>query len=395
MRVLIIPSADITMSTITRCRSVIESLLDYSHPVAVVCTSSIESWFNSIDIPIFYRPEPDFNAIVTDATIPVRNLTNYVKLIGLADPIFVAESVEAEIQAIQAFKPDIVFSDFDLTAPISAKACSLPLASTANSPFHPTFTSSLARPLRKTNELIQPFNEVLLKNGLELVKTLEELCFLRSDIKIVPSASELEPFMKDVPGTYFVGPLISKILEEQDIPEWLEELDESHPLVFVYLSVGDIGPAEIIDIIPKAFNETEFNVIVSFGHYPGLSDFPRSTHNVRFEKFVPGVAMLRKSGVFIFHGGQNTTVNAVQYEVPSIVFPCLVFERNFNARMIKSIGAGVRLKHSQFRPEILRQTARNLVHQGLSEKAQAIARSLKSLGGAERVVEILESALKQ
>ena len=391
MRVLVMPSPDMTMSSITRCLSVVEALSEDSHQVAAVCTNTSRFWFEAIGVMVFSRPEPVFESVLADGIIPVHNLADYVELVGLGTPTFVEESVKAEVKAIRIFKPDIALCDFNLTASISTQLCGLPLASTAHSPFHPEFTAPLFKPPKAPKRWMEPFNRILQSRSIKPIQALEELYFLRSEIKLCTSVPELEPFLVNVPGIHFVGPLLSKSLEQQRVPEWIEELDQSRPVVFVYLSVGDILPPEMIDVVPRAFDNTEFQVIVSFGHHPGVSTLPSPTTNVRFEEFVPGAAMLKRSDIFIFHGGQNTTVNAIQNEVPSMIFPCLVFERDFNARMAESVGAGVRLEHSEFTPSRLRETARQLIQRGFSKRARAVAARLRSLGGASYVVQILAS----
>ncbi len=225
MRVLIMPSPDITMGSMTRCISVVEALSLGSHQVASVCTNTSRYWFEDIGVKVFPRPEPVFDAALADGIIPVRNLTDYVELVGLGNPVFVQESVNAEVEAISIFKPDIVFCDFNLTAPIATQICGLPLASTAQSPFHPKFAAPLFKSPKEPKRWIQPFNRILQSRSIKPIQALEELCFMRSEIKINTSVPELEPFLVNVPGIHFVGPLLSKSLEKQHIPEWMEKLE--------------------------------------------------------------------------------------------------------------------------------------------------------------------------
>jgi UDP:flavonoid glycosyltransferase YjiC (YdhE family) len=100
--------------------------------------------------------------------------------------------------------------------------------------------------------------------------------------------------------------------------------------------------------------------------------------------------MLEHSDLLIFHGGQNTLVNALQHRVLSIVFPCLIFERDFNARMIESMGAGIRLPHAEFRPAPLYDTASQLWRRGPRREALEVGKSLASTDGPGYLVRILK-----
>ena len=395
MRVLIFSSPDVTMSTATRCKSVAEALHHASHKVGIMCVKNMRKWFIKNGASIFDHPVPEFEPILTDGIIPVENLAKFVSLIGLATPRYIEDAIAAEINAIDDFKPDIIFSDFNLTSPISAGHCKIPLVSTANTPFSPTFNSPIFPSIDGNigERIADIYNKFLISYHLDPIEVIEELYYDRSDLKIVPSCKELEPLMEKVTGAHYVGSLLSNNFEKKEIPDWMDSYKKGDNIIFVYLSVSDITPTEIKKVIPRTFDNTEFDVVVSFGYHPSVSDLPRPSSNIRFEQFVPGSAMLERSKIFIFHGGQNTTINALMNEVSCIVFPCLIFERDFNARMIEANDIGLRMSQKQFNPIAILEASRELASTKFDPKGQKIARSLRALGGARKVVDLMEKFL--
>jgi UDP:flavonoid glycosyltransferase YjiC (YdhE family) len=67
--------------------------------------------------------------------------------------------------------------------------------------------------------------------------------------------------------------------------------------------------------------------------------------NVHFYRFVPAEEVLKQCDLAIHHGGQNTTVQAIERQAPAIIYPGLHFERHFNARKAEEVGCA-RLKRN-------------------------------------------------
>lgn len=393
MRILFFPliTRGAALGTISRCLAIAEVLREQGHFAFFVTGGPTSRYVAESKFEYQEGPVPD----PPGPLHPIRNLADVALFLNLTNKDYVRRSFEAELTAIDHFQPDAIFSEFKLTASISAACSGLPLASTACSPAHPGFVSPL---FPKTggirDKAVAEFNCLLDEQGLSPVQDVAELFFMRSDLKIVPSSSELEPLLQDVENLYYVGYLLYDRWERAPLPPDLLKDAAAPLLVFAYFSVGEIGPDRYLQVLPKAFDHTEFHVVVAVGSHPQLPALPESTPNVKYIRFVPGSSILERSDALIFHGGQNTAMAALLHGVPSLIIPGSDFERNFNARSIARISAGIHMEADAFTSDQVLHATRRLLKGRYSQNAEVHGQYLKELGGPARAAELVLSAAK-
>jgi UDP:flavonoid glycosyltransferase YjiC (YdhE family) len=314
--------------------------------------------------------------------------------LNLTSEEFVRASLDSEQKAVEGFGPDVLFSEFKLTAAITAAATGLPLVSTACTPADPRFLSPLFPGERALNhdEAVTGFNRILEERKLDPISDVAELFFTRSDIKVAPTLPEIEPMLADVPGLRYVGYLLYDRWELAPLPEGLLKKAHGRNIVFVYFSLGEIGPRAYTRVLPEAFAGTEFHAIVAVGDHPDLPKLPAETPNVTWLRYVPGRSMLKCSEALIFHGGQNTSVASLIYGVPSLIFPGSDFERDFNARALARIGAGIRLLAGDFTPAKVLENTRKLLTPSFRLAAEKYGRKTIRHGGARYAADLLLQA---
>jgi len=324
---------------------------------------------------------------------PLRSLAEVALFLNLTREDHVRRSFESELAAIDRFMPDVLFSEFKLTAPISAARAALPLVSTACTPAHPDFVSPLFSEAGSANdEATRGFHSLLEQEGIPPVQDVAELFFLRSGLKIVPSSQELEPMLRGVENLHYVGYLLYDRWEKAPLPPRLIQAAAVPHLVFAYFSMGEIGPDKYTRILPRAFDRTEFHVVIATGFHPDLPALPEDTSNVSFFRMVPGISVLDRSDAVIFHGGQNTAMASLLHGVPSLIFSGSDFERDFNARGLARIGAGMHMKTEEFVPDHLIRSTRRLVRGAYRGNAVSHGRGLRALGGPGRAAELVLKA---
>ena len=99
--------------------------------------------------------------------------------------------------------------------------------------------------------------------------------------------------------------------------------------------------------------------------------------------------LLPRARVFVHHGGQNSMMDALSYEVPQIIVPGRVFERQFNAEAVENARCGLTVRASQ--PALIARAARRLVDEPTLRQGVPMLRAeLASLGGAARIVREVE-----
>ncbi|MBI5248243.1 MAG: hypothetical protein HY912_02000 [Desulfomonile tiedjei] len=392
MRILFLPliTRGPAIGTVSRCLAVAERLRKFGHECSFLASDSAahhaaEAGFEVMEGAVPESPGP---------LRPLCDLSDLAVFLKLTDEEFVRVSLKSENQAVQRFRPDVLFSEFKLTAAITAAGAGLPLVSTACTPGDPRFVSPLFEKTPKDHaQAVAGFNRILEERDQEPINDTAELFFGRSDAKIAPTVPELEPLLSDVPNLHYVGYLLNDRMELAPLPEGLLGRCNGKFIVFVYLGQGEISSSLYMRVLPEAFKNTEFHAIVSVGDHPEVARFPKPESNVTWVRFVPGRSILRCSQAAIFHGGQNTAMASLIHKIPSLVFPGNDFERDFNARSLARVGASMRLSTEDFQPDKLLSFTRKLLEPSFGLAAETYSRKILGQGGARHAADIVLSAV--
>jgi UDP:flavonoid glycosyltransferase YjiC (YdhE family) len=395
MRVLFLPliTGGPAIGTITRCLAVADHLRKLGHEAFFLTNGEGAKFVSEAGYPAMKGTIPD----PPGRHHPMHDLADVAVFLNLSDEGYIRRALDAERGAVDRFAPDVLFSEFKLTAPITAADTGLPLVSTACSPADPRFRSPLYPGERSLNhnDAIAGFNRVLSEHGQAPIEDVSELFFTRSDVKAAPTILELEPLLEDVPDLHYVGYLLFDRRELAPLPEGLIEATRSRDIVFVYFSTGEIGPDQYTQVIPQAFDGTEFHAVVAVGDHPELPELPQETANTTWLRFVPGRSILKCSRAAIFHGGQNTAMAALIHKVPSLIIPGKDFERDFNARAIDRIGAGIHLPVEDFTPERVLEGTRSLQSHSFQLAAETYGRKILRQGGPRKAANLLMKASRR
>jgi len=392
MRVLFLPLITRThgAGTISRCLAVAEHLRLSQHEVSFLTYGEAAKQVAQFRFAFVEGTVPD----PPGALHPLYDLSDVAVFLNLTSENYLRRSLESELRAVDQFHPDVLFSEFKLTAPITAAIRGLPLVSTACTPADPRFVSPLFLNKRALNhdDAIQGFNEILVKYDQPPIQDVAELFFMRSHCKIAPTIPEMEPLLQDVPNLHYVGSLLHDRRELAPLPTDLMEKAHGKSVVFVYLSEGEIGPSLYTRVLPSAFDDTEFQAIVAVGDHPDLTDLPEPTSGVTWVRYVPGRSMLRSSQALIFHGGQNTAMASLIHKGPSLIFPGDHFERDFNARALARLGVGLHCSVEEFVPERVLENIRALRKPSYHLAAETYSRQIQRRGGACSAADIVIAA---
>ncbi len=229
------------------------------------------------------------------------------------------------------------------------------------------------------NELLDSLNLSKIENICELNQTYY------SDKVLVPSIPELEE-LGDESKYIFLGSVTPKNFIKSEF-----HFKKVRPLIYVYLSVGQLKPEIYEKVIVDAFEGSKFDVIVTAGgNQRCKSDNDLSSGNVHFMNMVPADEVIKMADIAIHHGGQNTTVQCIENKVPAIIFPGKHFERHFNAEKAEQIGCAVNAGISNFTKDFLIKTCNELIKDNqLKEKLNIYSSKIKSFGGAGRAADLI------
>ena len=275
----------------------------------------------------------------------------------------------AEVRAaIQAERPTLVYAEFHLAAIAAAKAEGVPVWTSYSAPAQPSFAAS--------PQYAGGVNRVLAELGAEPVHSVLDL-LLRADRRLVPSCPELEPM--DAPDTVFTGPF-------SPFPPLAEEVPRT--LALAYFGSGVIARSRLLRELPQAFADSPLELYLAGQGLPTVNK-GRLHIAGRFDF----EALLPRAAVFLHHGGQNSLMDALRFQVPQLIFPGHVFERQYNADCMTRNGAGLSLPLSAFRASSLAEAVETLRREpSYGQNALRLRELLSALGGADRIADCAGSA---
>ena len=296
---------------------------------------------------------------------PVRSFEEVLWLTGALDERYTRAAVEVLRAHMRAARPDVVYSEFSLAAVIAARAEGVPCVGSGSQPT----TAAYASNPRKSAGI----RRLLRERGMPApASSLTVLEGMRR--RFIPSCPTLEPRVGE--RAVYCGFL--------DEPPALT--GRPRDCALVYLGVGSV-PAGVAVRAGRELAEA-LGCDVSVAGVPEAVHTARG-HTVHCAPRFDFSELLPRARVFVHHGGQNSMMDALSYEVPQVIVPGRVFERQFNAEAVESARCGLTVREPK--PALIARAARRLVDEpALTSGIRGLREELSSLGGAARIVREVE-----
>ena len=379
MKVMIVPMAAMaeTHGPVSRCRALAYGLKEAGFDVCT-CMAKDVNYRAMDDIPNFDLDIPmplGLPKAIATKTFPVaqrlgitskktvNSFDQVLFLTGNLDYKYLKKSVSSVRKAIQEDQPDIVYSEFNISAIIAAKKEGVSLYLTVSYPTQYAYACD--------SKLGRGLNKLLKELGLPRVEPPVGL-FDWADQYFCMSIRELEPI--DKPNVIYCGSLKSVVTN----PPTTGKRNK----IVVYMGNGTVSAKKMLSVITGAFTGSIYEVYVasaylkegSFGniHVAPRWDFGR---------------LLEEAVVFINHGGQNSIVDGLIHGVPQIVVPGKVFERRFNSKCLVDNQAGIAIEPQSFRAEDIREAVKSILEKPeIVDHAIMLGRKLSEAGGIQTVI---------
>jgi UDP:flavonoid glycosyltransferase YjiC (YdhE family) len=317
----------------------------------------------------------------------VPNMEFVLRLKGMLNRKYVEATFREETALLEKFRPDVIFGSMDLIMPIVARLAGIPYVVLGTAVMLPGYKSPLF-PSKEAQDYTGLINPLLRRQGLPLVRDIKELlCSYFPAQVVIPSIPELEDMPPDGKNL-FIGSLLPNRILNQPFA-W----EKKRPLVFVYLSIGQLTPQKYMKVLVESFARSEFDVVVAAGDHPAFQGKNVITEgNVHFYRVIPSEEILPLCDLAIHHGGQNTTVQCIQHAVPSLIFPGMHFERHYNATKAAEAGCARCLSNADFRVEVLLRLAREAsCDSTMRARLADVSQRIKAAGGRYAVARTLLS----
>ena len=213
-----------------------------------------------------------------------------------------------------------------------------------------------------------------------------EIWSARERLNLVFTSRELQPFGDLFDETYaFVG---AALRQEQLSDTDLEGLPRG-PLIYVSLGTLFNRRPEFFRAAIEAFAERPEPLVLSVGDSVDSASLGPLGPRVHVRAFVPQLALLRRTTLFVSHGGMNSVNEALYFGVPLVVYP-QVHDQLIVARRVAALGAGRTLRAQVSAADLRDAATAVLMDPGYRRRAVELGATLQAGGGADRAADELE-----
>ena len=377
-RVLIVPMLAMaeTAGSFSRVRLLANALLKAGHEVAVCCAKDInynviegtKEYPLSVPVPLGLPAKigkymfPLAQKLGITSVKRVNSYEEVLFLTGNTDYSYLVKSVDEIRYAIKEYRPDIVYSEFNISAIIAAKFEGKQCFISASVPTQAEFC-------RQSERYTSGMNRLLAEHGLNKLSSCMDV-FEWADKRFVPSCYELEPI--EAANVVYCGALkkIDRIK------------DDKRDKILVYMGNGTVSVKKMLREVTKAFRESRYEIYIA-GR--GLKE--NTQGNIHTSSYMDFSGLLPQSVLYINHGGQNSITDGLIYGVPLLICPGKVFERKYNAASIVNTGAGLQLSYEEFTADRINECAETIIgDDGFAKHAMTLGRRLLQLGGVDNIV---------
>lgn len=301
---------------------------------------------------------------------PVHSFEEVLWLTGSLDYRYSRVVVEKLREFMRSCRPDVVYSEFNLAAVIAARAEGIPCVGSGS---QPTTVAYASNP-RKSSGIRRLLREMGMPAPASSLSILEGV-----RRRFIPSCPTLEPRAGE--RAIYCGFL-------GDVPK-MDVRSANRDCAVVYLGSGSVPVGVAMRVGRQLSSALGCDVYVA-----GVPEAVQAVggHEVTCTPRLNFGELLPHARFMVHHGGQNSMMDALAYEVPQVVVPGRVFERQFNAEAVERTRCGLNVRAPK--PALIAEAALRLVYEpALSSGIREVRDELSELGGTERIVRGVEKLL--
>lgn len=297
-----------------------------------------------------------------------------------------ASAVPSYLKIIKEFQPDIIVSDPMLySAGISAELTRIPWASISNS-LNPVITEDIDSDLLQTvnaisnerDEIFHSFGIAIKFKGCDMLSPYLTTAFTTEALVGRPKEK-----------IALVGPSMPLFARGDESPWRKSEKFNQNPIV--YMSLG----SQIFyqpHIFKKVFEALEFERIHLVAAVNDLlfSDLVSPLpSNVSVLHYAPQLTILEHAAAMISHGGANSVMEAIKFNVPMMISP-ICNDAFHQAHFVVKKGIGLEIDLNTACTEAIKKMLRRLLTDNEIRRQMAIVSKSYQIDGAYRAAILVE-----
>lgn len=339
------------------------------------------------NLPVVKTPEIEF-MVKPDGTV------DFKRSIISVGPFFASftllKQVEAEIETMKAFKPDLVVSDSRVSPLIAARLLGIPDICILNQ-----FQIIIPR-RRRLLRLAKLVDAGALAVIGKVWAATKRLLVPDFPPPYTVSLSNLR-----IPNSYrkkvkHIGPILPVCPDE--LPSQREirgelGLNEDKPLIFAPISGPTKERAYFTGVLRQIFKQipNDYQIVMSLG-YPNTSTEPIRNGNLIVYKWIPNrFEYLKACDLVIARAGHGTLTQSICYCKPLILVPTPSHtEQLNNAKRAVQLGIAQMIEQKDLNKETLLETIQKMLgNTQFQERVEQIQREILKLNGVEVAVQII------
>lgn len=221
---------------------------------------------------------------------------------------------------------------------------------------------------------------------------LSDIFFKRADRTLVYTSRLFQPSGDSyAPSFRFVGP---SIMDRGEVIDFPVATDGSKQLIYIALGTINNRCMDFYQACLTAFQDEKYQVILSVGSKVDVTTFQEIPDNFVIRNYIPQLEVLKRSDVFISHGGLNSVSEALYYGVPVIAVP-MANDQPAVAKRLTELGAGLTLKPEDITPALLLSSVQTiLADQGYRDNCATIGTSFQQAGGYKAAADEITDYIK-
>lgn len=204
-------------------------------------------------------------------------------------------------------------------------------------------------------------------------------------LNIVYTSRYFQPYGELFDQTFrFIGCSIDPCQDTGDFP--LEKLDNKK-VILISLGTNFNRRIDFYKKCIRAFGNSDKLVVMSVGTRVKPGEIGEIPDNFIIRPYVPQPEVLKRSGLFITHGGINSVTEGIYFNVPLMVFP-QHGDQYAVGHQVRQLNAGVCFTQDHITPAELAKAAEEVVlNERFRQNCREIRESLVSAGGVKYAVD--------
>ncbi|MGQ9530057.1 MAG: UDP-N-acetylglucosamine--N-acetylmuramyl-(pentapeptide) pyrophosphoryl-undecaprenol N-acetylglucosamine transferase [Candidatus Bathycorpusculaceae bacterium] len=297
--------------------------------------------------------------------------------------------VNAEVQTIENFKPDVIVSDSRISPLLAARVLRIPRICILNQ-------FQLIIPRKKRFLRLAKFADFI-------TLTLIGKMWTSGNVVLIPDFPKPYTICAgnlNIPKSYrknvrLIGPILP--INPNDLPseEKLRKklnLSAGKPIIFAPISGPIRERAFLTGILRKILLDfpKDYEIVMSLG-YPNANDKPIRHGNLTIYKWIPNrFEYLKASNLVISRAGHGTITHCMCYGKPMILIPTPSHtEQLSNAKQAEFLGVAKTIQQEELSKEKLLKSVKEVLNSQFPERLREIQKDVLNYNGLEKAVETI------